>query len=506
MMGGVRGAFRDAREIRMQFDDIRLLETGAPVTIGGYRIGEVKSITHDSRKVLPGSIFAALPGTQVHGIEFLRTALDAGAAAVMTDRRPRKGLDVPWIWTRQPRALMAKAAWILAGNPQKKLKLVAVTGTNGKSTTAHLISLVLSAAHTPTALIGTLGGRMPDGSELTSERTTPEATDLSLMLKRAAADGAVAVAMEVSSHALDQDRLAGLEFDVAVWTNLTRDHLDYHLDMEAYFESKRRLFTGHLSARGRRVLPVDDPWGARLLDESREGDVSWGLDRGSVCAKDVTSDLDSSRFLLRVADEEIEIALPLVGVHNLRNALAAAAAAHAFGLGPPDIRRGLERARPLPGRMERVAVDTSFPVFVDYAHTPDGLRSVLQALRRVTDRRLIVVFGAGGERDQGKRGPMGFAVGELADVAIVTSDNPRSEDPAAIAEAVAEGVKAAGREPMVILDRREAIGAALAAADERSLVLVAGKGHETVQVVGDARIPFSDQETVRAEVRRVGCA
>ncbi len=467
---------------------------------------EVKGITHDSRKVESGFIFAALPGTHAHGIDFLHQALDAGAVAVLTDRRPRKGLDVPWIKTREPRALMAKAAWILAGNPQRKLKLVAVTGTNGKSTTAHLISLVLSSAHTPTAFVGTLGGRMPDGADVASERTTPEATDLSVMLKRATADGAVAVALEVSSHALDQYRLAGLEFDVAVWTNLTRDHLDYHRDMESYFESKRRLFTTHLSPSGRRVLPVDDPWGARLLDEAREGDVSWGLDRGSVCAKDVTSGLDGSRFLLRVVDEEIEVALPLVGVHNLRNALAAAAAAHAFGLGPVDIRRGLERARPLSGRMERIAVDAPFPVFVDYAHTPDGLRSVLQALRRVTDRRLIVVFGAGGERDQGKRGPMGFAVGELAEVAIVTSDNPRSEEPAAIAEALAEGVRAAGREPAIILDRREAIAKALAAADERSLVLVAGKGHEAYQVVGSTRIPFSDQEVVRAEMRRVRCA
>jgi UDP-N-acetylmuramoyl-L-alanyl-D-glutamate--2,6-diaminopimelate ligase len=467
---------------------------------------EVRGITHDSRKAGPGVIFAALPGERSHGVEHLKQALTAGAAAVLTDRRPRKNLDIPWIRCRRPRPLMAKTAWILAGNPQKKLQMVAVTGTNGKSTTAHLISLVLSSAGRPTAFIGTLGARIPGGVAVRSERTTPEATDLAPILKRSVADGAAAVAMEVSSHALSQDRLTGLEFDVAVWTNLTRDHLDYHHDMETYFEVKRRLFTEHLAETGRRVLPVDDPWGARLLDKPRDGDVSWGLDRGSVCAKDVSSNLDGSRFSLRLGDEEISVALPLVGVHNLRNALAAAAAAYAAGLDARAIRRGLAQAHPLPGRMERVPVDAPFPVFVDYAHTPDGLRSVLQALRRVTDRRLIVVFGAGGDRDRGKRGPMGFAVGELADVAIVTSDNPRSEDPAKIAEAVAEGVRAAGADPLVVLDRRQAIATALETANQRALVLVAGKGHEACQTIGDERVPFSDQEVVRAEARRARCA
>ncbi len=304
---------------------------------------EVRGITHDSRQVGPGLIFAALPGERAHGVDYLEQALVGGAAAILTDRRPRKNIDIPWIKCRHPRPLMAKAAWILAGNPQKKLQMMAVTGTNGKSTTAHLISLILSSASRPTAFIGTLGARIPGGLKVASERTTPEATDLAPMLKAAVAGGATAVAMEVSSHALSKDRLAGLEFDVAVWTNLTRDHLDFHHDMETYFEAKRRLFTEHLAPDGRRVLAVDDPWGARLLDEPRDGDISWGLERGMVCAKDVSSDLDGSRFVLRLGDEEIPVDLPLVGVHNLRNALAAAAAAYAAGLGARAIRRGLER-------------------------------------------------------------------------------------------------------------------------------------------------------------------
>jgi UDP-N-acetylmuramoyl-L-alanyl-D-glutamate--2,6-diaminopimelate ligase len=302
-----------------------------------------------------------------------------------------------------------------------------------------------------------------------------------------------------------QDRVAGLEFGVAVWTNLTRDHLDYHLDMESYFAAKRQLFDRHLAAGGRRVLPVDDPWGARLLDEPLDGDLSWGLDRGDVCARDLSSDLDGSSFELRLPDDSIEVQLPLVGIHNLRNALAAAAVAHACGIEPAAIARGLAAARPLTGRLEPVVTDLGIPIFVDYAHTPEGLRAVLQSLGRITDRRLIVVFGAGGDRDRGKRGPMGFAVGQLAEVAVVTSDNPRSEEPAAIAEAVAAGVKAAGREPVVELDRRAAIGHALELADDRSLVLVAGKGHEATQTIGDQRIPFSDQIVIREEAGRVPC-
>ncbi len=466
---------------------------------------DVKGVTHDSRLVRSGSVFAAIPGGKVHGVHFVDQAIDAGAAAVLSDRRRPKRIDVPWIKVKQVRPVMARAAWILAGNPQNKLGMIGITGTNGKSTTAHLISLILNAAGHPTVFVGTLGIILPDGTEIASERTTPEATDLAPILRQALKAGADNVAMEVSSHALCQDRIAGIEFDVAVWTNLTRDHLDYHGEMESYFEAKRRLFTEHLAAGGRRVLPVDDPWGARLLDEQRDGDISWGLDRGAVCARMVISGLEGSRFDLRLPETELAVRLPLIGVHNLRNGLAAAAAASAAGLGPKAIRRGLKRARPLSGRLERVKTKLPFPIFVDYAHTPEGLRSVLQALDRITDRRLIVVFGAGGDRDRGKRGPMGYAVGELADVPVVTSDNPRSEDPAAIAEAVADGVRAAGAEPLVVLDRKEAIRTALEMADERSLVLVAGKGHEAFQTIGDARIPFSDQEVLRTEAGRERC-
>jgi UDP-N-acetylmuramoyl-L-alanyl-D-glutamate--2,6-diaminopimelate ligase len=465
----------------------------------------VRGISHDSRRIARGDLFAALPGRRAHGVDFLDQALARGAAAVLSSRKRPRGVTVPWIRSSRPRRLMALAAWALAADPQRELLMVGVTGTNGKSTTAHLTSLVLTAAKIPAALVGTLGCTLPSGTEVPTERTTPEATDVAPLLRRTVGEGGRAAVMEVSSHALVEERLAGLEFQVAAWTNLSRDHLDYHGDMESYFQAKRRLFDEHLAPGGRRVLPVEDPWGARLLDEARPGDVAWGLGHGDVSARDVTGDLDGSRFTLAVGNASLTVRLPLVGIHNLRNALAAAAAAHAAGVKLSAIRAGLAAARPLPGRLERIPTGLPFPIFVDYAHTPDGLRTVLQGLRRLTDRRLIVVFGAGGDRDTGKRGPMGSAVGELADVAVVTSDNPRSEDPAAIAAAVAEGVRGGGGDPLIILDRRSAIERALGAADARSLVLVAGKGHETTQTTGSRVVHFSDQEVIRELAGRVQC-
>ncbi len=475
---------------------VELLERLPGGTLAGDGEIEVAGITHDSRRVSVGDVFAALPGAHHHGMEFLDQAMTNGAAAVLSNRGRPEGLHLPWIRSTKPRRMMAHAALALAGDPQNSLAMIGITGTNGKSTTAHLVSRIMAAAELPAAFLGTLGYFLPSGQMVPADRTTPEASDLAPLLRRTVEEGGRAVAMEVSSHALVQDRLAGLEFQVAAWTNLSRDHLDFHGDMESYFDAKRRLFDEHLAADGRRVLPVDDPWGARLLDHRCPGDVSWGLGHGDVFARDVNSDLDGSRFLLVAAGTTTPINLSLMGVHNLRNALAAAAVAHAAGIPPEAIRMGLESAVPLSGRLERISLDLPFPVLVDYAHTPGGLRTVLQSLKRLTDRKLITVFGAGGDRDVGKRGPMGYAVGEIADVALVTSDNPRTEDPASVAAAVSEGVRAAGGEPVVVLDRRAAIALALEMADEKSLVVVAGKGHETTQTTGTEVVPFSDQEVI----------
>lgn len=474
------------------------------VRLSGPGETEVLGISHDSRKVGPGYLFAAFPGARAHGLEFLDQAIANGAAAVLTDRPAPPSAHLPWLLSPVPRRHAAVAAWALAGDPQHRLLMAGITGTNGKSTSAQLLAGMLQTAGTTAGLFGTLTYTLPD-SEVTAERTTPEAADLAPLLARLADAGGRAAVMEVSSHALALERVAGLTFDVAAWTNLSRDHLDFHGDMESYFAVKRRLFDELLAAGGRRVLPLGDGWAARLLEEPRDGDVTYGIGEGMVRALEPRYGLDGTTFLLETSGKIVPAHLPLIGEHNLRNALTAAAAAHAAGIPAEAVRGSLAEARPLPGRLEPVPVELGFPVFVDYAHTPDGLRAVLGSLRAVTDRRLIVVFGAGGDRDPGKRGPMGEAVGELADLAIVTSDNPRSEPPEEIAAAVAEGVRTAGAEPRVELDRRAAIAHALAAADGQSLVIIAGKGHEAEQIIGDRRVPFSDVAVVLELAGGAGC-
>jgi UDP-N-acetylmuramoyl-L-alanyl-D-glutamate--2,6-diaminopimelate ligase len=474
----------------MRLDELcrRLSGTPGPadIVVGG--------ITHDSRKVLPGWVFAALPGAHHHGLDFLDQAIAAGAVAVLTDR-PANAPPVPWLVSDNPRRDMAIAAWEIAGHPERELTLVGVTGTNGKSTTAHLVHEILEASGTTSGCLGTVGHHLP-GQILPADRTTPESTDLAPILRALLDRGGRAVAMEVSSIALAQHRLHGLQFAAATFTNLSRDHLDLHGDLETYFACKRRLFDEHLAPDGRRVLPVDDPWAARLLEHPRSGDITWGLGAGTVRAVDVASDLDGTRFVLDCDGRSAAVQLPLLGRHNLLNAIAAAATAHALDVPVDGIRSGLDAARPLPGRMERVPVDRPYAVFVDYAHTPDGLRAALESLRALGGHRLIVVFGAGGDRDPGKRRPMGRAVGATADLAIVTSDNPRSEDPEAIAAEVAAGVHQAGSEPVVVLDRADAIALALERAGDDDVVVVAGKGHENEQIIGDRVTSFSDREVI----------
>jgi UDP-N-acetylmuramoyl-L-alanyl-D-glutamate--2,6-diaminopimelate ligase len=465
---------------------------------------EVAGITHVAQAVRPGWVFAALPGDRYHGIEFAPQANERGAVAVLSDRDPGPG--TPWLEVQEPRSAAALAAWALAGHPERRLRMVGITGTNGKSTVADLVGRIATAAGVPHGVFGTIAYTVPGRSER-AVRTTPEASDLAPLLAELAEGGGQVAVMEVSSHALSLDRVAGLEFDVAVWTNLTRDHLDFHHDLEAYFAAKCRL--ADLLRReppGRRVIGADDPFMARLAASPRQGDLTFGLGSGrQVTAAEISPSLEGTSFRLGTPAGEVPVRLPLVGRHNLRNALAAAATAVALGWPVEAIARGLESAEPLSGRLEPVTAGTHFPVFVDYAHTPDALEQVLRALREVEERRLVVVFGCGGDRDPGKRAPMGEVVGRLADVPIVTSDNPRSENPQRIIDAVMDGVRASGNtRALAIPDRREAIAAALALADERCLVLVAGKGHETEQIFADRTVSFDDRVVIRELARRRG--
>ncbi len=463
---------------------------------------EVSGITHVAQKVQPGWVFAALPGLRHHGLDFLTEALARRAVAVISDRDPKA--NVTWIKAENPREATARAAWLLAGNPQHQLTMVGVTGTNGKSTVCDLIACVLKAFGRPTGVFGTLGYRLPN-REVPASRTTPEPCDLAPLLAELAQYPAACAVMEVSSHALMLERVTGLAFDVACWTNFTQDHLDFHRTMDAYFAAKRRIFDLlRRSPPGRRVLPTDDPALTPLLAEKRPGDVTFGLHApADVTAHEVAYDLSGTSFRLVTPEGEATLRFPLLGEHNVKNALAAAACAVAVGVPLSAIVAGLSQAKPLPGRLEPVPVEAPFHVFVDYAHTPDALEKVLATLRPLTPGRLIVVFGCGGDRDQGKRPLMGAVAARWADVPIVTSDNPRSEDPTAIIAQILEGAATVSNPRTLVLpDRRDAIDAALRLAEPGSVVVLAGKGHEQEQIFADRTVPFSDRQVALELAKR----
>lgn len=467
---------------------------GADVDIG--------QVTHHAQSAVPGSLFAALPGQRHHGNEFLAQAVEHGAIAVLSDRDPASGL--PWLACEAPRRAMARAAWELAGRPHEQLTMIGITGTNGKSTVCDLVACIARAAGWQPGVFGTLGFRLPTRS-LPTAHTTLEATELAPLLVELIAGGGNVAAMEVSSAGLVMERVTGLEFDVGVWTNLTRDHLDFHRDMEDYFSAKQRL-EGLLrsSPPGRRVIGVDDPYMARLAATPRPHDLRFGLQtKADITATEVDATVSGLRFKLHTPAWSLPVAMRLVGRHNLANALAAAGVAVALDWPPEAVAVGLGEASPLPGRLEPVEVGGGRALFVDYAHTPDALEKVLSALRELRPHRLIAVFGCGGDKDPGKRPLMGEVVGRLADVPIVTSDNPRTESPLAIIEAILAGVRASGNtHVLAIEDRREAIAAALSIAADGDAIVLAGKGHETEQIFADHRIGFDDREIAREIARR----
>ena len=450
---------------------------------------DITGVTHDSRTVEPGDLYVALVGQRFDGRDFARDALARGAVAVVVD---------------ETRALLGPLAALVYGHPDRELILAGVTGTNGKSTVATLIAAILDAAGLPAGFVGTLGYRF-GAQTFPGAHTTPEASDLYRTLRRMRDAGARGVAMEVSSHALDpaMGRVAGVQFDVGVFTNLTRDHLDYHPDMESYFAAKRRLFD-QLKPGARAVVNVDDPWGRRLAAEL-PGVLTFGTG-GDVEAVESKLDAAGTHATVRTPRGTLRFSSPLLGTYNLANLLAAAAAAEALALPQDAVVRAFEAQRPIPGRMEPVDHGQPFAVFVDYAHTDAALDAALRSAREMAGAdghpgKVAVVFGCGGDRDRGKRPLMGRVAGELADLPIATSDNPRSEDPLAILAAVEEGLKASGNTNYrLVPDRREAIRQALHQAIDSAepgwVVLVAGKGHEREQIIGDRKLPFSDFDEI----------
>jgi UDP-N-acetylmuramoyl-L-alanyl-D-glutamate--2,6-diaminopimelate ligase len=458
---------------------------------------EVTGVAHDSRSVEPGDLFAALPGQRFDGRVFVPAAVAKGAVAVVGPA-PEPGTDagVPWVVADDPRALLGPLAARVYGHPDRELTLAGVTGTNGKSTVATLVTAIFEAAGRPAGFLGTLGYRFRDRT-WAGGHTTPEASELFRTLRRMRDAGAEAVAMEVSSHALAFGRVAGASFDAAVFTNLTRDHLDYHPDMEDYFAAKRKLFD-MLKPGRRAAVNVEDEYGRRLAAELPDA-LTFG-EGGEVHARDVEFSTAGIRGVLVTPRGEAPFASRLLGLDNRSNLLAAAAAAETLDLPHEAVAAAFAAQRPVPGRMEPVDRGQPFPVFVDYAHTDAALDAALRSAREVVGGgKVAVVFGCGGDRDPGKRPIMGKVAGELADLVIATSDNPRSEDPLAILAAIEEGLKASGaRGYRLVPDRREAIREALASAGPGWAVVVAGKGHEREQIIGNERRPFSDLEEIGA--------
>ncbi|HZQ59019.1 MAG TPA: UDP-N-acetylmuramoyl-L-alanyl-D-glutamate--2,6-diaminopimelate ligase [Acidimicrobiales bacterium] len=438
----------------------------------------VTEVTNDSRAVVPGALYCCIVGRRADGHDFAGAAVGAGASSLLVERT--LDVAVPQVRVRSARRAMAPIAAAFFGHPSARLPVVGVTGTNGKTTTVHLLAAVLAAAGRRTGVIGTLDGAL----------TTPEAPALQRRLAGFVADGFDAVAMEVSSIALDEHRADAITFAAAVWTNLTQDHLDYHGDMEAYFAAKASLFDPDRCRLA--VLNADDAWGRRLLaaiDGRALPTVTYALGD----AEGLRLFPRRSTFRWRGTDVE----LPMGGRHNVANALAAATTAAALGVPPAAVAEGLASATTVPGRWEAVDEGQPFTVVVDYAHTPDGLAQVLGAARAAAGgHRVLVVFGCGGDRDRAKRPQMAATATALADLVVLTSDNPRSEDPLAIIGEAAAGA-APGAALVVEADRREAIALAIGRAAPGDLVVVAGKGHETGQVIGDRVVPFDDRAVVR---------
>jgi UDP-N-acetylmuramoyl-L-alanyl-D-glutamate--2,6-diaminopimelate ligase len=465
----------------------------------------VRRLTADSRQVAPKTLFVALRGVHTDGHRFLGEALDRGATVLVVEEFPvalqervqQAGCTVVQVPnSRQAFGLLASAYY---GYPGRHLRLIGITGTNGKTTTSYIIESILQAAGKAVGVIGTVSYRI-GAATLPASHTTPDALELHHLLAQMVEANMAYAVMEVSSHALDQERVWGCRFEAAVFTNLSRDHYDYHGTAEAYFAAKARLFQDLPAVW--HILNLDDAYGQRLLGMSRARLLTYGLDGEATCKPSaVQHGLDGIRFALSTTKGQLEITSPLVGRHNVYNLLAGIAVAIALDIDAGAITQGIAQLHRVPGRLERVDGGQDFAVFVDYAHTPDALEQVLQLVRAETRGRLITVFGCGGDRDPGKRPLMGQVATRLSDYTIITSDNPRTEDPQRIIDEIISGVQSAAHY-VALPDRQEAIAHAIAMAQPLDTVVIAGKGHENYQILGQMRRHFDDCEVAQAALAR----
>jgi UDP-N-acetylmuramoyl-L-alanyl-D-glutamate--2,6-diaminopimelate ligase len=481
-----------------------VLEGVSKLAVRGPVDVELSALSHDSRKVTPGTIFFALSGHKTDGNRHVQQAASAGAVAVVSEMAPPPApfaLPVTWIQVKDAHAALGAAANRFYGKPSEKLKIVGITGTNGKTTTSYFLESILATAGRSVGVLGTVNYRFKGKTVGKAVNTTPIASDLQRFLAETRDAGGTDVVMEVSSHALSLHRVEDVLFDVAVFTNLSRDHLDFHKTKEAYFEAKRRLF--ELLEDRRSVKPdrfavvnADDPWTEKLGKSAPHAKwLRFGLDH-SADVRAEKLDLTPEGSTFRLGKKAVR--LGLIGKHNVYNALAAAGAARALGYDDAAIARGLEALASVPGRLEPVDEGQGFQVLVDYAHTDSALETVLALLAEVPHKRILTVFGCGGDRDRTKRGPMGVAACSGSELAFVTSDNPRTEDPKLILDDITAGLKAADRDNYrLVPDRREAIRAAIKEARDGDIVLIAGKGHEDYQILKDRTIHFDDREIAR---------
>lgn len=491
----------------------RLIENldGVQLLSGDADCG-ILGLAYDSRRVQPGFLFVAVRGHAQDGRTFLDEAVDRGAVALAAEAFPYKPYDVAMVRVPDARAALSDLAARFYDYPYRGMEVVGITGTNGKTSTSYILESVLRAAGAEPGVIGTVNYRYGD-TRRPAPVTTPESLDLMAMLREMADNGVTHAVMEVSSHALEQGRVRTCPMRIVVFTNLSRDHLDYHPGMDAYFKAKSRLFRpcedGGIPGEGPAVINLDDPRGAELVSLCKRPVRTYGLNRDSdVRAEVLSEDRDGFRARLIAPEGDCTILSPLIGRINLYNILAASSAALSLGVEMDAVAEGIERVRAIPGRLERVENRRGLGLFVDYAHTPDALSKALEALRPLARGRLLTVFGCGGDRDRGKRPEMGALAGRLSDLVFVTSDNPRTENPLEIIAQVEKGVRTSGlprlengsdprntREGYVVEpDRRRAIRRAVAAAAPEDIVLIAGKGHEDYQILGTERVHFDDRE------------
>jgi UDP-N-acetylmuramoyl-L-alanyl-D-glutamate--2,6-diaminopimelate ligase len=462
----------------------------------------VSDVSHDSRRTGKGALFAAVSGALFDAHKFVPQIMAQGAAGVLSEQPVPPNFTGVWLQVADVRRAMALAAAEVQRHPSRELQLAGITGTNGKTTTAYLIASIPEAAGEPVAMTGTVEYRLGT-KRIKADRTTPEATDMQRLLRQAVEIGCRTAVMECSSQAMDFHRCDELEYAVAVFTNLTRDHLDYHKTMENYWYAKQRLFDGRLGTRPRNsVINIDDPYGLDLANNlNREGlrVIRYAVNSAAeVTAHEPQFSLTGMRFRLLTPAGERDFLSPLVGAPHIYNTLAAVASGLALGYSLDVITSALEKCTGAPGRFESVPHDGDFSVVVDYAHSDDALLNVLRTAREVVRGKIITVFGCGGDRDRSKRAPMGEAAGSLSDVVILTSDNPRTEDPEQILCDAEEGIRKTGKPYRKIMDRTEAIHQAIAEARSGDLVLIAGKGHEDYQIIGRETFHFDDKEVARA--------